>query len=140
MRLKRFTVIAMTALLGALALATGTAQASAAAPSGQETTAGDVGAMAPCRPVHDAGRDGRTVILWSCDGTGGTRNGYHGQIVNARAGDQVWLESPTGARHVYRTAPGSGNYNTATVGDHGGPWKACIHVPRAGTTCTDRGW
>ncbi len=76
---------------------------------------------------------GRTVHLWKCDGAGGTRVGYHGQIVGAQAGDRLYLRSGLNAVTVPVYITKAGTYNTAaTVGDNGGPWRACADIVNVG--------
>lgn len=106
------------------------------------TTAGAT-ALAPCRIVADT--HGGSLRLWYCDGTGGTRNGYHGQAVGAFEGDQLFLRSAAGTKTAVVNIPRNGNYDTATVGSQGGPWKACYDpwptAPGVGDEfCTAAGW
>ena len=83
--------------------------------------AGASSAAAPCRqPVSSVSVHGRVIHLWVCD------NGWHGQITNGATGDPVWLDSARGTVTGYRTIPSGGtSANTGTVGQYGGPWRAC---------------
>ncbi|MER7504212.1 hypothetical protein AB0L05_22455 [Nonomuraea pusilla] len=96
-------------------------------------------ALAPCRKVDSLVDQGRTVRLWHCDGTAGTANGYHGQLLSGRRGDQLYLRSATGTITALVNVPRTGDFNTRTVGDHGSPWRACMHVPNVGQSCTQPG-
>lgn len=66
------------------------------------------------------------VRLWWCDGTQGTRRGYHGDGYLG-GGGAVWLVSAAGTPTAFTTSNVSGWFNTPTVGDHGAPWRACKH-------------
>ena len=83
--------------------------------------ADDPSAAAPCRrPVDSVSVHGRWIHLWLCD------NGWHGQITNGATGDTVWLESAAGTVTGARKIPsGATSANTTTVGQWGGPWRAC---------------
>lgn len=130
MRTSKLALAATSAILGGAAL------------FATPTTAGAT-ALAPCRIVADT--HGGSLRLWYCDGTGGTRNGYHGQAVGAFEGDQLFLRSAAGTKTAVVNIPRNGNYDTATVGSQGGPWKACYDpwptAPGVGDEfCTAAGW
>ncbi|GGK96275.1 hypothetical protein Sme01_31760 [Sphaerisporangium melleum] len=135
MRINKLIALAASAAAGGtLMFASPSAAAAAPAAAGGQ-------ALAACRIA--AGPEylsGRTVRLWFCDGTGGTANGYHGQVLSGRAGDQLYLRSATGTITALVNVPATGDYNTRTVGDHGGPWRACVHIPNEGQICTVAAW
>jgi hypothetical protein len=64
---------------------------------------------------------GRVIYLWYCH-----ESGWHGQIANGSAGDQVWLYGLTQNPTAFATIPGGQtSANTPDVGGAGSPWKAC---------------
>ncbi|TDD11656.1 hypothetical protein E1218_35695 [Kribbella turkmenica] len=79
----------------------------------------------PCTILKIGGSAGN-VRLWWCDGTQGTRRGYHAQGYLA-GGGAVWLVSAAGDPVAFTTSGVSGWFNSKTVGDYGAPWKACKH-------------
>ena len=89
------------------------------------------GAEAPCRePVAPVQASGRWIHLWLCD------NGWHGQITNGAAGDWIWMRSAAGTDSGHaRIAPGQTAADSGTVGQFGGPWRAC-GGPDGVTVCT----
>lgn len=103
------------ATAGALACLLGVAAAAEASPARAETTARE------CRePVRAVETHERWIHLWLCD------DGWHGQITSAAAGDSVWLVSGAGTDYGRRTvSPGQTRVDTPSVGQFGGPWKAC---------------
>ncbi|MGV9383811.1 hypothetical protein ACWDRB_48905 [Nonomuraea sp. NPDC003707] len=123
---QRLAAIAMSVLAGGILLT--------AVPSAAQ-------AVPPCKqPVGAKWSAGRIVYLWWCDGTSGTRRGYHGQIQNVVDGDQVYLRSGTGSiTALVNITWTGGNEDTPTVGDWGAPWAACITVRNVGETCTAHG-
>ncbi|MFC7722374.1 hypothetical protein [Nonomuraea recticatena] len=67
------------------------------------------------------------VRLWRCD------NGWHAQIIHAKAGDEVWVTNATGVVTGFRKVPsGSTSMNSGTVGIHGSPWRACGKIVTSG--------
>jgi hypothetical protein len=77
--------------------------------------------QASCRePVGAVEIFSRRVHPWLCD------NGWHGQITNGATGDHIWLDSAAGTVTGHNTiAPGATSANSGTVGQFGGPWRAC---------------
>ncbi|GAB2835261.1 hypothetical protein GCM10027176_44420 [Actinoallomurus bryophytorum] len=53
---------------------------------------------------------------------------------------QLFLRSGADTITGLRTLPASGDYNTVTVGDFGGPWAACLAIPNQGEVCTAHAW
>ncbi|MEU7476072.1 hypothetical protein AB0A63_08815 [Lentzea sp. NPDC042327] len=99
------------------------------------TVASVPASAAPCRkPVSSVSVHGRTIHLWVCD------NGWHGQITGGATGDPVWLDSARNTVTGYRTIPsGATSVNTGTVGQYGGPWRACGRAfNRPEIVCTAR--
>jgi hypothetical protein len=114
--------------LSAMALLGTAVTADAATPAG---TAGQTS----CRePVGAREIFGRWVHLWLCD------NGWHGQITSAAAEDQIWLDSAAGTVTGWnKVVAGQTSANSGTVGQHGGPWRACGRAGnRLDIVCTDR--
>jgi hypothetical protein len=94
---------------------------------------------APCRIAASVGD---YLYLWKCDGTAGTRNGYHAQEIHAHKGDRVYVKSNAGNTTGGVTASRDGvDLDSLTVGDNGGPWAACFTAfPELFVTCTDHAW
>jgi len=110
--------------LGVMALVLlGTAVTANASQSGQNLS---------CRepvPAVQTGSGGRWVHLWLCD------NGWHGQITSVATNDSVWLVSAAGTNFGFARVPaGETSANSATVGQNGGPWRAC------GTLRDNKNW
>ncbi len=90
-------------------------------------------APAACVPAaHRAVRSG--LYLWRCP------TSYHGQIVGGLRGDQLYLRSGAGTITRLVNIPATGDYNTGTVADFGGPWAACLKIPNQAEICTAHAW
>jgi hypothetical protein len=138
---KRAVTLAIGAATTVVALSTIAPAAQAAAQTTPKTAVSSSQVPAACRiAAQTSVRGSDDLRLWKCDGTGGTRVGYHGEFLSGRKGDQLYLQSASGLDYVQVNIPGSGTYNTATVGDNGGPWAACVRVPNGGEHCTSHAW
>lgn len=131
---KRALTLAIAASTMAVALST-------IAPVAQATTQTSTRTPVPA-PCRIAAQAGSFLFLWKCDGTAGTRNGYHAQLINAYKGDKVYLRSAAGTKTGEVTSPRDGvDLNSTTVGDNGGPWAACFLAnPELIEICTDHAW
>ncbi len=89
-----------------------------------------------CRKVASA--NGDTVRLWYCNGTGGTRRGYHAQAKLGN-GANVSLRDSRGQNVVNPKVAAAGVlprwYNTPTT-LWSGPFKACSGYRGSTGTCT----
>lgn len=74
------------------------------------------------------------LYLWRCP------TSYHGQIAGGLRGDQLYLRSGAGTTTRLVNIPATGDYNTGTVGDFGGPWAACLKIPNRAEVCTAHAW
>ena len=105
--------------------------------------AGAAQAVPPCKqPAPQVEHYGRLIRLWWCDGTSGTRRGYHGQVLYTSSGsEQLFLRSGTGFVTVPVSIPDDGavSHNTDTVGDWGSPWRTCLQIAHVGEKCTAQG-
>lgn len=126
---------AWVARVGALAVGALTVTLLGTAPA-QAVTAETGAAAAPCRKVASANRD--TVRLWYCNGTGGTKRGYHGQALLSTNAD-ISLRSSTGTIMTYTRAGDTGVlnrwFNTKTI-PGSGPFRACTGYRGTTGTCT----
>ncbi|MEU5876486.1 hypothetical protein [Spirillospora sp. NPDC047279] len=108
-----------------------TAESSAAAAGSGVTAA------APCRKAASA--NGDTVRLWYCNGTGGTKRGYHGQALLNKAGNEITLRSSSGTVMTRTRITYTGVlhrwFNTKTIPGPG-PFRACTGHMGATGTCT----
>jgi hypothetical protein len=131
------------ALIGAAIAQEVTAESTAASTSAStvaastSTAAAAAAAAAPCRK---AGRDSRDIVrVWYCNGTGGTKRGYHGQGL-LHGGGTISLRDRYGKIRTIRRATTSGTlarwYNTLTIPGPG-PYRACLGNSQGGTgVCT----
>jgi len=125
MRVRGFVTATALAMVGQFALFTSPATAAATEPA----------ATAPAACVSAASRAVRSgLYLWRCP------TSYHGQIVGGLRGDQLYLRSGAGTITKLVNIPATGNYNTGTVGDFGGPWAACLKIPNQAEVCTAHAW
>lgn len=113
---------AALAMVGQFALFAGPATAEPAA------TAPAACVSAAWQPVRSG------LYLWRCP------TSYHGQVVGGLKGDQLYLRSGAGTITKLVNIPATGNYNTGTVGDFGGPWAACLKIPNRAEVCTAHAW
>ncbi|WP_327637500.1 hypothetical protein OHB24_03640 [Kribbella sp. NBC_00482] len=103
-----------------------------AAPTQAATTAPEA-AASPCRVAARAHND--TIRLWYCNGTGGTRQGYHAQAL-LYSGSNVVLRTASGYQARYNKNNTGGVLpiwmNTGTWWEGApSPMRAC-----SGTLCT----
>jgi hypothetical protein len=133
MRIRRIVTAVAVVAAGQAMLFTSPAVAgsAAAAPAGT-VSAGDQGRAACVSAASRAVRSG--LYLWRCP------TSYHGQIVGGLKGDQLYLRSGAGTITRLVNIPATGNYNTGTVGDYGGPWAACLKIPNQAEVCTAHAW
>ncbi|MDY7088535.1 MAG: hypothetical protein SYR96_25955 [Actinomycetota bacterium] len=122
MRARGLIMAAALAMVGQFALFAGPATAEPAA------TAPAACVSAAWQPVRSG------LYLWRCP------TSYHGQVVGGLKGDQLYLRSGAGTITKLVNIPATGNYNTGTVGDFGGPWAACLKIPNRAEVCTAHAW
>ncbi|HEX4812122.1 MAG TPA: hypothetical protein VFV66_05160 [Nonomuraea sp.] len=121
------------------ALAVGTLTATllgTVAPAQAVTAESSTASAAPCRKVASAHRD--TIRLWYCNGTGGTKRGYHAQAL-LNNGANVSLRDSRGQAVTRPTVASTGVvprwYNTPTT-IWSGPFRACTGYRGTTGTCT----
>ncbi|MEU8358666.1 hypothetical protein AB0C27_21885 [Nonomuraea sp. NPDC048882] len=127
---------AWVASVSALAVGALTVTLLGTTPAQAFTAESGAATAAPCRKVASA--NGDTVRLWYCNGTGGTRRGYHAQAKLGN-GANVSLRDSRGQNVVNPKVAAAGVlprwYNTPTT-LWSGPFKACSGYRGSTGTCT----
>ncbi|GAA2693831.1 hypothetical protein GCM10010412_085580 [Nonomuraea recticatena] len=125
---RRAAIVAMSAAAVALAAPPASAQtARDLAASGELSAQGCAVTAGSTRLSGGTAARPTAVRLWRCD------NGWHAQIIHAKAGDEVWVTNATGVVTGFRKVPsGSTSMNSGTVGIHGSPWRACGKIVTSG--------
>ncbi|MFF4625314.1 hypothetical protein [Nonomuraea jabiensis] len=125
---------AWAARVSAMAVGALTVTLLGTAPAQAVTAESSAATAAPCRKAASA--NGDTVRLWYCNGTGGTKRGYHGAALLSN-GANVSLRDGRGQNVVNPKVATSGRgwYNTPTT-VWSGPFKVCTGFRGTTGTCT----